>query len=58
MGNDVRIEASKVVTNGNYAALLMVGVLTDDNEDDPDFTEDVQMAEDAFNAAIEAGKGN
>ena len=56
MANDVRIEDSKVVENGRYVALLMVGVLTDDNESDPDFTEDVQMAEDAFNAAIEAGK--
>ena len=56
MANDVRIEDSKVVENGRYVALLMVGVLTDDNESDPDFTEDVQMAEDAFNTAIEAGK--
>ena len=56
MANDFRIEDSKVVENGRYVALLMVGVLTDDNESDPDFTEDVQMAEDAFNTAIEAGK--
>ena len=56
MANDVRIEDSKVVENGRYVALLMVGVLTDDNDSDPDFTEDVQMAEDAFYTAIEAGK--
>ena len=48
-GNDLRLEASKIVTNGDYAALLMVGVM---DEDVPDFTDDVKMAEDAFNTAI------
>lgn len=48
-GNDLRLEASKIVTNGDYAALLMVGVV---DEDAPDFTDDVKMAEDAFNTAI------
>ena len=48
-GNDLRLEASKIVTNGDYAALLMVGVI---DEDAPDFTDDVTMAEDAFNTAI------
>ena len=50
MGNPERVEASKVVTEGNYAALLMVGVFG--GEEAPDFTEDVKLAEDAFYAAI------
>ena len=50
MGNPERVEASKVVTEGNYAALLMVGVFG--GEEAPDFTEDVKLAEDAFYAAV------
>ncbi|MBR6789464.1 MAG: DUF4358 domain-containing protein [Oscillospiraceae bacterium] len=52
-GNDLRLEASKIVQNGDYAALLMVGVV---DNDAPDFTDDVKMAEDAFNTAIEESK--
>lgn len=49
-GNDLRLEAAKIVQSGDYAALLMVGVV---DEDAPDFTDDVQMAEDAFFTAID-----
>ena len=54
MYNDVRLEDAKVVVNGNYAALLIVGVITDeiDESGEADFTEDVDMAENAFNSAI------
>ena len=51
MGNLERLDASKIVTNGNYAALLMVGIM--DTEDETvDFTEDVKLAEDTFNNTI------
>ena len=52
MGNDKRLEASKIVTNGNFAALLMVGIVGEGAEDTFDFTEDVKLAEDTFNKAI------
>lgn len=51
MGNPERLEASKIVTNGDFAALLMVGVMGDE-EENLDFTEDVKLAEDTFNSAI------
>lgn len=52
MGNPERLEASKVVTNGNYAALLMVGVISDSMTESFDFSEDVRLAEDTFNNTI------
>lgn len=51
MGNLERLDAAKVVTNGNFAALLMVGVM-DDEAETADFTEDVKLAEDTFNDTI------
>ena len=56
MGNIERTQAAKVVTNGDYAALIMVGIMPDNAEGTVDFTEDVQLAEDTFNATIDAGK--
>lgn len=57
MGNAERTAASKVVENGNFAALIMVGIVDDDLADEtPDFTSDVQLAEDTFNETVDAGK--
>lgn len=50
-GNDLRLEAAKIVQSGDYAALLMVGVV--DDEEALDFTDDVKLAEDAFYTAID-----
>ena len=55
MGNIERTQAAKVVTNGDYAALIMVGIMPEDETATVDFTEDVQLAEDTFNATIDAG---
>lgn len=52
MNNVERLDAAKVVTNGNYAALLIVGVSPEDGSTSVDFSSDVSMAENAFNAAI------
>ena len=52
MGNIERTAASKVVTNGNYAALIMVGVLPDDPDAALAFESDVKLAEDTFNKTI------
>ncbi|MBC8558588.1 DUF4358 domain-containing protein [Fumia xinanensis] len=52
MGNIERTAAAKVVTNGNYAALIMVGVLPDDPDAALDFDSDVKLAEDTFNKTI------
>ncbi len=54
MFNDVRLDDAKVVVKGNYAALLIVGVITDeiDAAGEADFTGDVEMAENAFYSAI------
>ncbi len=52
MGNPERLAASKIVTNGNYAALLMVGILTDNAAEGFDFSGDVRLAEDTFNKTI------
>ncbi|MGI5894471.1 MAG: DUF4358 domain-containing protein [Candidatus Merdivicinus sp.] len=51
MGNAERTEAAKVVSKGNFIALIMVGIMPE--EGTPDFTSDVQLAEDTFYAAIE-----
>lgn len=51
MGNLERLDASKIVTNGNYAALLMVGIM-DTEAETVDFTEDVKLAEDTFKNTI------
>ncbi len=56
MGNVERTEAAKIVKNGNFAALLMVGVLPEDPDAPLDFENDVKVAEDAFNTAVDAGK--
>ncbi len=52
MGNSERTAAAKVVTNGDYAALIMVGVLPDDPDAALDFDSDVKLAEDTFNKTI------
>lgn len=56
MGNIERTAAAKVVTNGNYAALIMVGVLPDDPDAALDFDSDVKLAEDTFNKTIDGTK--
>lgn len=48
MGNDKRLEASKVLVEGNYVALVMVGIMPEGAEENMDFTEDVKIAEDTF----------
>lgn len=55
MFNDVRLDDAKVVVKGNYVALLIVGVITDeiDAAGEADFTGDVEMAENAFYSAID-----
>ena len=55
MFNDVRLDDAKVVVKGNYVALLIVGVITDeiDEAGEADFTGDVEMAENAFYSAID-----
>lgn len=50
MGNAERTEAAKVVSKGNFIALIMVGIMPE--EGTPDFTSDVQLAEDTFYNAI------
>ncbi len=50
MGNDLRLDAAKVVVSGDYAALLMVGILDDDTTT---MEPDVEMAEKAFLDAVE-----
>ena len=54
MFNDVRLDDAKVVVKGNYVALLIVGVITDeiDAAGEADFTGDIEMAENAFYSAI------
>lgn len=54
MFNDVRLDDAKVVVKGNYVALLIVGVITDEINEagEADFTGDVEMAENAFYSAI------
>lgn len=56
MGNIERTTAAKVVTNGDFAALLMVGVLPDDPDAALDFDSDVKLAEDTFNETIQKTK--
>ena len=51
MGTTERPEAAKVVTSGNYAALLIVGVIPEEDAAF-DFTSDVSLAENAFKSAI------
>ncbi len=50
MGNDLRLDAAKVVVSGDYAALLMVGIA---NDDTTSMEPDVEMAEKAFLDAVE-----
>ena len=53
MANPERLDASKVVVNGNFAAILCVGVVPEDgNTEGIDFTADVAMAEEAFAEAV------
>ena len=56
MGNIERTAAAKVVENGNFAALIMVGIMDSGSDEAPDFTSDVQLAEDTFNETVDAGK--
>ena len=55
MFNDVRLDDAKVVVKGNYVALLIVGVITDEINEagEADFTGDVEMAKNAFYSAID-----
>lgn len=55
MNNTERLESAKVVTKGNYAALLIVGTAPEDSEDEGavDFSSDVSLAENAFFNAIQ-----
>ena len=56
MGNIERTAAAKVVENGNFAALIMVGIMDGGSDEAPDFTSDVQLAEDTFTETVDAGK--
>lgn len=52
MYNPERLASAKVVTSGNYAALLIVGVSPEDGSTSVDFSSDVSLAENAFKSAI------
>ena len=52
MNNTERLDAAKVVTQGDYAALLIVGISPEDPDAAVDFSSDVSLAEDAFYAAL------
>lgn len=52
MNNTERLDAAKVVTQGDYAALLIVGISPEDPDASVDFSSDVSLAEDAFYAAL------
>ena len=51
MDNPERLESAKVVTEGDFAALLLVGISPDDPDAQPDFSSDVALAEEAFRQA-------
>lgn len=51
MDNPERLESAKVVTEGDFAALLLVGISSEDPDTTPDFSSDVLMAEEAFRQA-------
>ena len=52
MNNTERLDAAKVVTQGDYAALLIVGISPEDPDAAVDFTDDVSLAEEAFYNAL------
>ncbi len=52
MNNTERLDAAKVITQGDYAALLIVGISPEDPDAAVDFTADVSLAEDAFYNAL------
>jgi hypothetical protein len=53
MYNPERMESAKVVTEGDYAALLIVGISPEEEDaENVDFTDDVMMAEKAFRDAV------
>lgn len=52
MNNTERLDAAKVVTQGDYAALLIVGISPEDPDTAVDFTDDVSLAEEAFYNAL------
>lgn len=52
MNNIERLDAAKVVTQGDYAALLIVGISPEDPDAAVDFTADVSLAEEAFYDAL------
>lgn len=52
MNNTERLDAAKVVTEGNFSALLIVGISPEDDSVDVDFESDVTMAEKAFRDAV------
>lgn len=52
MNNPERLDAAKVVTEGNFSALLLVGVSPDDDTVEANFENDVAMAEKAFRDAV------
>ena len=58
MFNDVRLDDAKVVVKGNYAALLIVGVITDeiDAAGEADFTGDVRTVDEYLADEVLAGQ--
>ena len=48
MNNTERLDAAKVVTQGDYAALLIVGISPEDPDAAVDFTDDVSLAEEGI----------
>lgn len=52
MNNPERLEAAKIVTEGSFTALLLVGVSPEDDTVEANFEQDVAMAEKAFRDAI------
>ena len=49
-GSFERAQAGEVYVKGNYVFLIVVGVLTDDNMDAPDFTADVVMTKETIDS--------
>ncbi len=52
MDNVERLDAAKVVTEGDFSALLIIGVSPEDETAEVNFENDVTMAEKAFRDAV------
>ena len=53
-GSYERAQAGEVYVKGDYVFLIVVGALTNDNMDAPDFTEDVKMTKEVIDSMFNA----